>query len=217
MAPGRLAAPAPAPASQESCLPTFSAVSTDHQLFSSIVDRVEDGRVHLKGGRGGEELKVRAMVVIAAVMLAAAAPAPAPAGTTCEQLESVARSCTGYLKRSLIFLNDACCDGAESVYDALTTDAAVDLGFVCRCLRGFVISESLRPYLYRGVTPDPAKMGEATRQPRAVSNDDEQRPKVVEWRRSSGGRRRGRLREVAAKLALDVAESMKQTAKCDGG
>uniref|UniRef100_A0A0E0NYR3 Bifunctional inhibitor/plant lipid transfer protein/seed storage helical domain-containing protein n=1 Tax=Oryza rufipogon TaxID=4529 RepID=A0A0E0NYR3_ORYRU len=89
------------------------------------------------------------MVVIAAVMLAAAAPAPAPAGTTCEQLESVARSCTGYLKRSLIFLNDACCDGAESVYDALTTDAAVDLGFVCRCLRGFVISESLRPYLYR--------------------------------------------------------------------
>ncbi|EAZ27906.1 hypothetical protein OsJ_11864 [Oryza sativa Japonica Group] len=85
------------------------------------------------------------MVVIAAVMLAAAAPA----GTTCEQLESVARSCTGYLKRSLIFLNDACCDGAESVYDALTTDAAVDLGFVCRCLRGFVISESLRPYLYR--------------------------------------------------------------------
>lgn len=95
------------------------------------------------------ELQVRAMVVIAAVMLAAAAPAPAPAGTTCEQLESVARSCTGYLKRSLIFLNDACCDGAESVYDALTTDAAVDLGFVCRCLRGFVISESLRPYLYR--------------------------------------------------------------------
>uniref|UniRef100_A0A0D3FLN7 Bifunctional inhibitor/plant lipid transfer protein/seed storage helical domain-containing protein n=1 Tax=Oryza barthii TaxID=65489 RepID=A0A0D3FLN7_9ORYZ len=89
------------------------------------------------------------MVVIAAVMLAAAAPAAAPAGTTCEQLESVARSCTGYLKRSLIFLNDACCDGAESVYDALTTDAAVDLGFVCRCLRGFVISESLRPYLYR--------------------------------------------------------------------
>ncbi|KAF0902664.1 hypothetical protein E2562_018292 [Oryza meyeriana var. granulata] len=47
-----------------------------------------------------------------------------------------------------VLLNDDCCNGVQSIYEALTTDA-VDIGFVCHCLQSLVAGESLRPYLYR--------------------------------------------------------------------